>query len=160
FHDDLAEPRSDDPVRRQSSRLSAMAVQGAQTTYDPREIGRLIGGAAARHPALEPFYGLSGDELKSERAFRLFADASPVTHLTRDDPPAFLFYAEPDGPLPADAKPGQGIHHPRFGAFLKERMDRLRIDCVVRHRDQYKGEMPLDLYREMVAFFRERFGGG
>jgi hypothetical protein len=30
-------------------------------------------------------------------------------------PPVILFYSEPNTPLPANAKPGAGIHHPRFG---------------------------------------------
>src|SRR5581483_5280249 len=38
FHDNLADPKSDDPVARQSTRLTCMAVQGAQTSYDPHWI--------------------------------------------------------------------------------------------------------------------------
>ena len=49
FHDDMADPRSDDPVKRQSTRLSAVGVMAAQTTYDPRVIAKIIGEAAARH---------------------------------------------------------------------------------------------------------------
>ena len=155
FHNDLAEPSSQDPVRRQSTRLSAMAVNGAQTSYDPRLIARLIGEAAAKHPALEPFYGLKGPELATERAYRIFEDASPITHLTAGDPPAFLFYVEPNADLPPDAKPGQGIHHPRFGALLKERMDKLGIPCIVRHRDEYGGEALGRLNQEMLEFFQK-----
>lgn len=152
FRDDMADPRSPDPVRRQSSRLQALAVVAAQTTYDPREIARIVGDAAARHPALEPFYGLSGEELKSEKAKRLFADASPATHLTPDDPPVLLLYFEPDSPLPPDAKPGDGIHHPRFGFYLKEQMDRLGIHCLLRYPGD--GRPSIDLAAEITEFFR------
>lgn len=157
FHDDLAEPNSDDPVKRQSTRLSAMGVIGAQSTLDPRVIAKLIGEAAAHHPALEPLYGLKGDELKTERAYRLFADASPVAHLTSDDPPAFLYYADPDQPLPPDARPGAGIHHPRFGFFLKERMDKLGIECQMHLRDEYNEVRGPEMFRQMVAFFQKYF---
>jgi acetyl esterase/lipase len=153
FRDDMADPQSPDPVHRQSTRLQAVAVAAAQTTYDPREIARIVGEAAARHPALEPFYGLYGDQLKTERAYRMFADASPVTHLTRDDPPVLLLFFEPDTPLPPDAKPGDGIHHPRFGLYLKERMDRLGIECSLRYPGD--GGPPIDLAAEMTAFFRK-----
>jgi acetyl esterase len=139
FHDDLADPASDDPVKRRSSRLSCMAVLGAQSSYDPRVIKARIGGRAHEHPALKPFYGLTDDELDSERAHRMYEDASPINHVTPDDPPAFLFYNEPKGPLPPDAKPGQGIHHPEFGAMLKEKLDPLGIECVLRHADDYGG---------------------
>lgn len=151
FHDDMADARSPDPIRRQSTRLSAIAVAAAQTTYDPRVIAKIVGEAAARHPALEPFYGLYGEQLKTEKAYRLFADASPITHLTADDPPVLLLYFEPDKPLPAEAKPGDGIHHPRFGLFLKERMDKLGIECRLRYPGD--GGPPIDLAGEIAAFF-------
>jgi hypothetical protein len=40
-------------------------------------------------------------------------------------------------------------------------MDPLGIECVVRHRDEYKGKAdPADaLHREMVAFFAKHLGG-
>ena len=38
FHDDLADPKSDDPVARESSRLWCAAVTGAQTTLDPQQM--------------------------------------------------------------------------------------------------------------------------
>jgi acetyl esterase len=157
FHDEMAEPGSGDPVRRQSTRLQAVGVAAAQTTYDPREIARLVGEAAARHPALEPFYGLHGDELKTEKAYRMFADASPVTHLNRGDPPVLLLYFEPDKPLPPDAKPGDGIHHPRFGLFLKERMDKLGIECTVRYPGD--GGPPIELAASLAEFFRTHLAG-
>ena len=68
----------------------------------------------------------------------MFDDASAITHLTKDDPPIVMYYNEPDAPLPADAKPGQGIHHPKFGHILKEKMDALGIECVYRHQDDGK----------------------
>lgn len=135
FHDDLAEPKSDDPVLRQSTRLSCMAVLGAQSTYDPRVIKKIIGGRAHEHPALEGFYGLKKDELDTPKAHKLYEAAAPITYLTKDDPPVYAFYNEPKGPLPDTAKPGQGIHHINFGHHLKEKMDALKIECVIRHQE-------------------------
>ncbi len=157
FHDDLAEPSSSDPVRRQSTRLTAMGVFGAQSSYDPRFIAKHIGEAAARHPALGPFYGLALSEYDTDRARQLFADASPITHLSAGDPPVWMVYDEPDGPLPPDAKPGQGIHHPNFGRLLKEQMDRLGIHCETHHRDEYPGNAQAQAQRQMVAFFQKQF---
>jgi acetyl esterase len=138
FHDDLADPKNPDPVLRQSTRLSCMAVLGAQTTYDPRLIKEWVGEPASKHPALQGFYGLNDDELDSPRAHKLYDEASPIKYLTADDPPAFLFYNEPNRPLPADARPGAGIHHPKFGEKLKEKMDALKIECVLKHQDDYR----------------------
>jgi acetyl esterase len=160
FHDDLADPASADPVARQSTRLSCMAVLGAQSSYDPRWIKQVVGGRAHEHPALPLFYGLKSDELDTPRAHKLYEEASPINYVTPDDPPVFLFYTEPKGPLPPDAGPGEGIHHPRFGVALKEKLDPLKIECVLRHRDDYASERnPADaLHREMVAFFKKHFG--
>jgi hypothetical protein len=93
FHDDLADPKSDDPVARQSTRLSCMAVLGAQSSYDPRFIKKVVGGKAHEHPALLPFYGLKPEEVDSEKAYKLYEEA-PITHLNAGDVPAFLFYTE------------------------------------------------------------------
>lgn len=147
FHDDMADPKNPDPVLRESTRLSCMAVFGAQSTYDPRVIQKIVGGRAHEHPALAGFYGLKHDELDTPRAYKLYDEASPITHLSAGDPPVYAFYDEPRGPLPADAKPGQGIHHINFGAYLKERMDKLGVECIVRHRDE-----GADPNAEVIAF--------
>lgn len=151
FHDDLADAKSSDPVLRQSTRLSCMAVNGAQSSYDPRDIRAWVGEAAAKHPALlgtTGFYGVSEAESDTPKAHQLYKDAAAINHLTKDDPPVIAFYTEPRGPLAADARPGTGIHHINFGFKLKERMDALKIECTIRHRDE--GANP-DV--ESVAFF-------
>ncbi len=160
FHDDLADPRSDDPIARQSSRVTCLGVDGAQTSYDPRFIKELIGGRAYEHPALREFYGIKSDaDLDSPATHKLYEEASPINYVSAGDPPAILFYAEPNGPLPADAKPGQGIHHPRFGEALKARLDPLKIDCVLHHRSEYPaGDDPRrSMSRDMTAFFVSEF---
>ena len=136
FHDDLAKPDDADPVLRESTRLSCMAVMGAQSTYDPNVIREWVGDAAARHPALEGFYGIKTSEIDTPEAKAKFREMSPVTYLTKDDPPVYAFYNEPRGPLPAGARPGAGIHHIAFGLKLKEQMDKLELECTVRHSDE------------------------
>jgi acetyl esterase len=161
FHDDLAEPQSDDPVARQSSRVACLGADGAQTSYDPRFIKELIGGRAHEHPALKAFYGIASDaDLDSPTTLRLFEDASPVNLVSAGDPPAILFYAEPAAPLPADAKPGDGIHHPRFGRALKEKLDPLGIECILHHRSDYskQDDYNEDMFRDMTRFFVKQFG--
>ena len=160
FHDDLADPKSDDPVARQSTRLICMGVLGAQSSYDPRVIKEWIGGRAHEHPALQPFFGLNDDELDSPRAHKLYEEASAINYVTADDPPTFMFYNEPKGPLPDDAKPGQGIHHPNFGVELKKKLDPLKIECVLKHQDDYraaKGPAQQQMHHEMVEFFQKYF---
>jgi acetyl esterase/lipase len=157
FHDDLADPASADPVARQSTRLSCMGVLGAQSSYDPREIKEWIGGRAHEHPALMPFYGLKADELDTPKAYKLYEAASAINYVTADDPPVFMYYNEPPGPLPPDARPGQGIHHPKFGEALKAKLDPLGIECVLRHQDEYVRGEHADMFADMVAFFQRIF---
>src|SRR5689334_11153301 len=42
LHNDIADPKSNDPVARQSSRLTCAAVTGAQTSLDPKELRQWI----------------------------------------------------------------------------------------------------------------------
>ena len=153
FHDDLADARNPDPVLRQSSRLTCMAVNGAQSSYDPRVIREWVGEAAARHPALPDFFGVKLDEIDTPRAHKIYEAASAINYLTRDDPPVYAFYSE-GRVLPANAKDGQGIHHINFGLRLKAQMDALGIECIVRHRDE--GADPND---EMADFFIRQLTG-
>lgn len=137
-----------------------MGVDGAQTSYDPRFIKTHIGGRAHEHSALREFYGIKSDaELDLPRIHKLFEEASPINYVTSDDPSVILFYAEPDKPLPPDAKPGQGIHHPRFGKVLKSKLDTLGIECIMRHWGDYPSqEDPVeDMCRDMTGFFARQF---
>ncbi|MDR3619920.1 MAG: alpha/beta hydrolase [Paludisphaera borealis] len=157
FQGDMADPSDPDPVGRESTRLVCIGGVGAQTSYDPRFIKRWIGGRAHEHAAIRPFFGLKSDaDLDGPSCGSLFEDASPLHHVSVDDPPVFLYYSEPKGPLPSDARPGEGIHHPNFGIALKERLDPLQIECILRHEDDYRDTPnPEDgMPRDFVAFFQ------
>lgn len=136
FHDDLADRASADPIARESTRVTCVAVMGAQPTYDRRVIRDVAGEAAARHPVFANLHGLKPDELETEKAFKLYEQAAALTYLTPDDPPVFAYYSEPRSPVPPDARAGTGIHHPNLGLLLKERMEALGLECVFLHKDQ------------------------
>lgn len=139
FRDDLADAASPDPVARRSTRLSCMVVFNTQTSYDPRFIKHIIPGEAYRHPALIQLFGLAdpeeADTPPPEKA-RLFEHSSPINYVTADDPPVYLVYRQANAPLPPDAEAGPGIHHPQFGVVLKQRLDALGIECVLRCGDE------------------------
>ncbi len=127
FHDDLADPDNEDPVLRQSTRLTCMYVFGGQTSYDPRVIRDMFPDANVyKHPALFQLYDADLNRLHNlpKEKYRLFELVSPINHLTKDDAPAILQYG-----MGMDAKPD--IHHPLFGKLLKEKMDQLGIRCEV-----------------------------
>ena len=160
FHDDLADPDNPDPVLRQSTRISAVGSFGGQPTYDPIKIKELIGGRAWEHPSIFKIYGLkSPDEAlhPTPAMQRLYDESSAITWLTKDDPPVFMIYNEADGPLPSDAKPGDGIHHPNFGRMLKKRMDELGIENVMVNTDGGKNPSP-NAAGDMFEFFKKHLG--
>jgi acetyl esterase/lipase len=156
FHEDLADPNSPDPISRQSTRLSCMAVYNGQTSYDPRFIRELFPDTTTyRESALAQLFGVDLsklDELPQEK-YKLFEEVSPLNHLTKDDAPALLMYASQ-----LETKittQGIGIHHPRFGKALQERMDKLGIECQV-HTGIRRGEdafaqLTLDFVKKHLA---------
>ena len=161
FHEDLADPKSDDPIARQSTRLACMGVNGAQASYDPRFIKKLVGGRAHEHPALPPFFGIVKEEdANAPAVIKRFEDSSPINHITKDDPPIFLLYAEPKGQVAETARVGEGIHHPRFGDALKAKLEPLGIECIIRHRDDYPDKKLAQdqMWYEVVRFFDRHLG--
>jgi hypothetical protein len=132
FHDDMIDPDNDDPVLRQSTRLTCMFVNNGQSSYDLRFIRDLFPGTDTyRYSALPQLFGIDIsklDDLPREK-YELFEEVSAIPHLTKDDPPVILIYSRP-----LDAKitnQSIGIHHAKFGTALKERMDALDIPCKV-----------------------------
>jgi hypothetical protein len=136
FHDDFADSNNTDPVLRESSRLKAMGVFAAQTTLVPEVVRVRIGEVILKHNFIKGvFFGITPAQVNTPEGQKLFADASPITYLTKDDPPVWAMYSVPDKPLTAESTTSDAIHHPAFGKILKEEMDKLGIECKLRHKD-------------------------
>ena len=86
FHDDLADPASDDPVKRQSTRISCVGAGSAQTVFDPRVVDTLLNKPGTLKSAIPKLFGLSFDELESRapssctRTPRRFRSSPGTTH--------------------------------------------------------------------------------
>jgi acetyl esterase/lipase len=154
FHDDLADTKSDDPVARQSTRLTCVAVDDGQCSYDPR-FAEKIGIPRPnfdRHDFFLPFYGIKADEIDTPKAYERYEKAAPITYLTKDDPPASLSYSYANEPVDGASNLPLVVHHPKLGLALKERMDALGIECTV----QFKGQTGQTLVAP-VDFIRKQF---
>lgn len=155
FRDDMADPKSADPVARQSTRLTVVAVANAQSSYDPR-FAEKIGIPRPnfdRHPFFLPFYGITAEEIDTPKAYKLYTDAAPITYLTADDPPVHLTYNYADEPCDSASDISLVVHHPRLGLALKKEMDALGIECVVQYRGQADAEgivSPFDFIRKHI----------
>ena len=125
FHDDLAEPKSDDPVARESTRLFCAAVIGAQTTLDPKQMkdwtpNSRYGGHAFGFGNFAKF--IEG----RESVLPLIAEYSPYALVSEDDPPVYLIYSRP----PAIGKPQKDpTHTANFGVKLKEHCEKIGTKC-------------------------------
>jgi acetyl esterase len=154
FHDDLADPKSPDPVARQSTRLSCAMPTNMQCTYDPREIKKIVPGNAYDVAPLKQLHGLpetfnwDKDQISPDLDARL-RDCSPVTHLTKDDAPIFAMNSA------NNEKPGN-IHHPNFGRHLKKEMDQIGVDCDFHLTSDFSGQPATT--NAMLAFLKKHFG--
>jgi acetyl esterase len=156
FHKDMADPKSDDPVLRQSTQLTCMFVFEGQTSYDPRFIRKLFPNRDIyKIGALQKLFDFNPNQLDNLPAekYKLFEECSPITHVTKDAPPVLLIY---NNPIDAEVtNQGIGIHHPLFGKALKEKMDALKIPCeVVAAGNRLDG----GTQTRTIDFLRKHFG--
>lgn len=99
LHDDLADPKSSDPIARQSSRPNCVAVTGAQTSLDPIQLrkwisnsiygGHAFGFAEKGRSRPQEFDLLLANY---EKVLPWIKEYSPIELVSKDDPPIFLEY--------------------------------------------------------------------
>ena len=135
FKDDMADPESDDPLDRQSTRVSCIVPIAGPTNLDPAWIRENLGGPPEVHSSMPVFFGARDGDYSKADTRALIKEASPITHASADDPPALLIYGgELDNlPLPEEASQGLLIHHPYFGKVLKHKLDDLGVECHFRY---------------------------
>lgn len=133
FHDDLADPKSTDPVARQSTRLTCAAVSRAQTSLDPKQMREWIpnnryGAHAFGFTAPTGLRRDAFDEFLASREKILpwIAEYSPYALATADDPPIGLYYDA--APMMGQDQPNPA-HSPNFGEGLRRRLVELNVDC-------------------------------
>ena len=125
FHPDLADPTSADPIARESTRLLAAAVNGAQTTLDPQQMkewtpNSTYGGHAFALGKFDNFLAQRGTILP------WIAEYSPYALVTRDDPPVYLFYTVAPGLGQPQKDP---THTSNFGVKLQEHCRANGVAC-------------------------------
>ena len=139
FHDDLADPKSDDPIARESTRLWCAAVNGAQTTLDPQQMKDWTPNSSYGGHA----FAFNGDPVKKTSQFAEFlagrdkilpwiAEYSPYALVTRDDPPVYLHYGTPPAIGQEQKDP---THTSNFGVKLQEHCKESGVDCELYYPD-------------------------
>ena len=153
FHDDLATPNSKDPVCGESSRLQVLApINGQSCLHLPTLENWFAVDSLEVHPAYWPLFGVpEGEELGSTKGFEAATkDASPLTHLSADDPPIYLLFGDNE-PIGNNPSPGLWVHHPTMGIRLKEAMAKLGIECHVEYPGKRSGK-----YSSQIEFLIDK----
>jgi len=125
FHPDMADPKSNDPVARESTRLFCAAVSGAQTTLDPKQMrdwtpNSRYGGHAFGFANFEEFH------TKRDTILPWIAEYSPYALVSSDDPPIYLFYSTPPALGQEQKDP---THTSNFGVKLQEHCEDNGVEC-------------------------------
>jgi acetyl esterase/lipase len=138
LHDDIADPASSDPVARESSRLTCAAVNGAQTSLDPKELrewipnavygGHAFGFAKAGRSRAQEFDLLIENR---EKVMPWIKEYSPIELVTSDDPPIYLDYPnQKTTPTVGQVEPDP-THSAMYGVKLAEKLKFKGVEVVV-----------------------------
>jgi acetyl esterase/lipase len=129
FHDDLADPKSNDPIARESSRLQCAAVTGPQTTLDPKQMKEWTPNSKYGGHA----FGLSGFETflaEREKILPWIAEYSPYALVNADDPPVYMIFHSPPALGQEQKDP---THTSNFGVKLQEQCKVNGVECELQY---------------------------
>ena len=135
FHDDMADPKSSDPIARESTRLTCAAVGAPQTSLDPKQMKEWTPNSNYGGHA----FGFSGDSKKHLSQFQQFLqerdkilpwikEYSPYELVTADDPPVFLSFGAPPALGQEQKDP---THSANFGVKLQEKCRSVGVECYL-----------------------------
>jgi acetyl esterase/lipase len=139
FHDDMADPKSSDPIARESTRLTCAGVYVAQTSLDPKQMKEWTpnsnyGGHAFGLPQFQKF--LEG----RDKIMPWIKEYSPYELVTADDPPIFLSYNAPPALGQEQKDP---THTANFGVKLQEKCRSVGVECHLAYQGakdpEYRG---------------------
>jgi acetyl esterase len=158
-HDDLGDPKSQDPVLRQSSRIAAAGCINGQATYDLVEWQKVIGKFKPEWYS-EPdedvkFYRFKGrEDFDTPAGQKILDDCSMLRQITPDDAPVFMTCSLPDTePQSRNAL----LHHPRHMQAVQKRCAAAGVEIHAvatggKQRDQGSGQ------GDLIGFLLQHLG--
>ncbi len=140
FHDDMADPKSSDPIARESTRLYCAAVNGAQTSLDPKELKEWMPNYSYGAHAFG-LKDLKEVEEKRDQIAKWMKEYSPINHVSKDDPPVGLYYGGVKGAKKGESHPDP-THSPMLGLLLAERLKSAGVDYVIQYNGHPNEKLP------------------
>ncbi|QDU60780.1 acetyl esterase [Planctomycetes bacterium Pan216] len=146
FHPEMADPKSDDPISRESTRLSCAVVRGPQTSLDPKQLREWLptfhyGPHAFNLPNFQTFLD------KREELMPWIKEFSPYELATSDDPPVYLYFVD-------EPKMGQAVkdpvHSANLGLGLSQKLDDVGVEYVLKHRGTKDAKQP-----DQISFLKQ-----
>lgn len=157
FSDDMAEPANEDPVLRESTRLTCAGAFATQSTYDIFKWEKIVGVSMSETPeqlqAIATAFGLkklNGVDLFGQQKIRKELDF--LSKMDKNDPPIFVFNKHKNG-LPTNED--ELNHHPLHAKAIKEKAEEVGLEAIV-----YAPEIGITdaSGKDLVGFFLEKFG--
>ena len=161
LHDDLADPKSNDPVARESSRPTCVAVGSAQTSLDPKEVQEWIPNAFYGGHA----FGFASKKTKRGESFALalanrerimpwIKEYSPMELVSKDDPPIYLAYPQQEKEPKFGEEQPDPTHSALYGIKLYEKLKATGVEAVLTYPgrdDEQYGSMAKFLIAKLKA---------
>ncbi len=155
FSDDMADPQNEDPVLRESTRITCAGAFATQSTYDVFRWQEIIGIPVAENSGQLQTIALAlgmpnapGNSLKERLEIRRELDF--LAKMDKNDAPVFIFNKHKNGnPMNQDDL----NHHPLHAKAIKEKADQVGLEAVV-----YAPEIGINdpSGKDLVAFFLEK----
>lgn len=136
LHDDLADPKSADPIARESTRLTCIGVTGAQTSLDPVQLrqwisnsvygGHAFGFAQKGRSRPQEFELLMANR---EKVLPWIREYSPYELVSLDDPAIFLEYPNQKKPPVFGGEESDPTHSAMYGVEFQKKCKELGVVC-------------------------------
>ena len=133
FSDDMADEGNDDPVLRESTRLTCAGAFATQATYDIFQWDKILGIPLSQSPeqlhAIARAFGFKSAEnrdLKNETSIRNELDF--LAKMDKNDSPVFIFNRHKAG-IPENQDDVN--HHPLHAKALKEKAESVGLEAIV-----------------------------
>lgn len=142
LHDDIADPKSDDSVERESSRATCAIGFAGPTDWS------LLGEIEHGHPAYRQLVGHEpGTDFEEMDAAKM-KSVSPITYASKDDPPVLIIHGDADQIVPVE-------HATRLQENLEKVDDDSELYIVEGGKHNVAGAGTEELGKVATKFFTE-----